>query len=111
MSELKRYLELSNQARQDTNLMHLMQAYDQTVASLNGLLEQEDYDAAEAIRLTNDAEYLAAEIAKNDLYQSLAEAKNALNHAIANRAGTFVCGCNCAACQSKCQNAESEAEQ
>ncbi len=100
MSELKEYLELRQQILSDPALFSLIKEYDSDVEKLNTLLLDQDYDAAEAIRLTNDVEYLSGLIEKDPLYRKYLSAKEAVSSLMQERAG-HMCGCKCAVCKSK----------
>ena len=82
MHELKHYLELSEKVKADQPLMELIDAYQSETKQLMDLLQDPDYDAQEAIRLTNDVEYMSAQISQNDLYRQFAAAKDALDKAL-----------------------------
>ena len=56
MHELKTYLELSEKVKADKALMDLIDAYQSETKQLMDLLQNPDYDAQEAIRLTNDVD-------------------------------------------------------
>ncbi len=99
MGELKDYLTLFQQLQKDERLMRLISEYETEAAQLQTLLLDPDYDAAEAIRLTNDIEYLSSVIANDPLYRSFAEAKEKMERAAQIRAAHFDPNCNCAACQ------------
>lgn len=102
MGELKEYLILLERVKKDEALMKLIDEYDADAARLNELLKNPDYDAAEAIRLTNDIEYLTLVIERHPLYQSYAAAKAAMEKAVDNRIKhTNLPDCQCAMCQEK----------
>lgn len=100
MGELKTYLELRQQILSDPTLSALIAEYDSDVEKLNMLLSDPDYDAAEAIRLTNDAEYLSGIISQSPLYRKYLSAKEAVSSSMQERAGHMT-GCNCALCKAK----------
>ncbi len=107
MDELKRYLELSEQVRKDAALMKIIDEYHEKSQALVTLLQDEAYDAAEAIRLTNDVEYLSGCISKNALYQQYFDAKESMEKALLERAVmTMPCDCNCSTCHSDCEHRE-----
>ena len=100
MGELKDDLTLFQLVKKDEKLMQLMTEYETDANRLQALLNDPDYDAAEAIRLTNDLEYLSDEIQRVPLYHAFAEAKAKLDQSVSERASTLhLSGCNCAACQ------------
>lgn len=102
MGELKTYLTLLKKVQSDESLMKAIEVYEDTTRRLQALLKDEDYDAAEAIRLTNDAEYLSDMIRRNPTYSEFAAAKETLDQSMAARiAHTGMPGCNCSACRAK----------
>lgn len=107
MHELKTYLELSEQLKADKALMSLIDAYQTETKQLMDLLQNPDYDAQEAIRLTNDVEYMSDQISKNELYHAFVDAKDALDRALREKAVmSMPCDCNCSTCKSKCDSEE-----
>lgn len=100
MGELKNYLELRQKILNDPALSMLMQEYDSNVERLKELLSEPDYDAEEAIRLTNDTEYLSCLIGQNPLYQEYLRVKECVSRSMQERACHFS-GCSCAACKAK----------
>ena len=107
MNELKTYLELSEQLKADKPLMELINSYETETKQLMDLLQDPDYDAQEAIRLTNDVEYMSAQISANPLYTKFVAAKNALDKALLEKAvKTMPCDCNCSTCKADCESRE-----
>ena len=107
MHELKTYLELSEAVKADKALMALIEAYETETKQLMDLLQNPDYDAQEAIRLTNDIEYMSAQIASNELYQRFVAAKDALERALREKAAlSMPCDCNCSTCNKDCSSKE-----
>ena len=107
MHELKTYLELSEKVKADEALMNLIDAYQSETKQLMDLLQDPDYDAQEAIRLTNDVEYMSEQISQNPLYRSFTEAKDALDRALREKAVmSMPCDCNCSTCKSECSSRE-----
>ena len=110
MHELKTYLELGEQIRADKALVELIDAYEKETKQLMDLLQDPDYDAQEAIRLTNDVEYMSEQISRNELYQSYVAAKDALEKVLREKAAmSMPCDCNCSTCKSDCPSKEKEA--
>lgn len=72
------YLDKKKAAESNAPLYAMIQEYDRTTEALMALLQGADYDPAEAIRLTNDAEYLSAEIQKHPDVQALNAANEEL---------------------------------
>jgi site-specific recombinase XerD len=79
MHELKTYLELSEKVKADKALMELIDAYQTETKQLMDLIQDPNYDAQEAIRLTNDVEYMSGQISSNALYAQFVAAKDALD--------------------------------
>lgn len=105
MQELKTYLELSEKVKADKALMSLIEAYEAETKQLMDLLQDQDYDAQEAIRLTNDVEYMSGQIAANELYRQFAAAKDALDRKLRERAVmSMPCDCNCSTCRKECDS-------
>lgn len=109
MQELKTYLELSESVKNDRALMDLIETYEKESAELVRLIQNENYDAHEAIRLTNDVEFLSQTISQHPLYIQFLEAKSRLEKALRNKAAmTMTCDCNCSTCASKCDQNENK---
>ena len=107
MHELKTYLELSEEVKANKALMTLIVAYETETKQLMDLLQDPDYDAQEAIRLTNDIEYMSEQIASNKLYQRFVAAKDALDRVLREKAAmSMPCDCNCSTCKSECSARE-----
>lgn len=103
MGELKDYLELRQRILSDAALSAILQEYDTDVDKLNMLLADPDYDASEAIRLTNDIEYLSVLIGQNPLCCKYLALKESVSASMQERAGHFT-GCNCAMCKARMSN-------
>jgi len=107
MNELKTYLELSEKVKADKALMELIDSYEKETKQLMDLLQDPDYDAQEAIRLTNDVEYMSDLISKNALYNQFVSAKNALDKVLLEKAAkSMPCDCNCSTCHAECESRE-----
>ena len=107
MNELKTYLELSEQVKADKALMELIDTYQAETKQLMDLIQDPDYDAQEAIRLTNDVEYMSAQISENKLYRQFVAAKDALDRALREKAAmSMPCDCNCSTCSKECESRE-----
>lgn len=107
MHELKTYLELSEKVKADEALMNLIDTYQSETKKLMELLQDPDYDAQEAIRLTNDVEYMSDQISKNKLYMEFVEAKDALDRVLREKAAmSMPCDCNCSTCKNECDSRE-----
>ena len=107
MNELKTYLEMSEKVKADKALMSLIEAYETETKELMDLLQNQDYDAQEAIRLTNDIEYMSDQISKNTLYKQFVASKDALDRALREKAAmSMPCDCNCSTCTQNCESRE-----
>ena len=107
MHELKTYLEISEKLKADEALMKMIDAYEAETKQLMDMVQKPDYDAAEAIRLTNDVEYMSDQISRNKLYKAFVEAKDALEKALREKAIlSMPCDCNCSTCKSECGSKE-----
>ncbi len=109
MHELKTYLELSEKVKADKALMALIDAYQKETKELMELLQDPDYDAEKAIRLTNNVEYMSEQISQNKLYQAFVAAKDALERALREKAAmSMPCDCNCSTCHQNCDSREED---
>ena len=109
MQELKTYLELSEQVKADKALMETIETYETETKQLMDLLQDPNYDAQEAIRLTNDIEYLSEQISLNPLYRKFAAAKDALDRVLREKAAmSMPCDCNCSTCKQDCSSREED---
>lgn len=107
MNELKTYLEASEKLKADEALMKLIEAYESETKQLMDLIQNPDYDAQEAIRLTNDVEYMSDQISNNELYRSFVAAKDELEKVLREKAAlSMKCDCNCSTCTSECSSKE-----
>ena len=107
MDELKTYLEASEKLKADEALMKLIDTYETETKQLVALVQNPDYDAQEAIRLTNDVEYMSDMISKNDLYRAFVAAKDALEKVLREKAAmSMPCNCDCSKCSSECSSKE-----
>ena len=107
MHELKTYLELSEKVKADQALMQMIDAYQFETKQLMDLLQNPDYDAGEAIRLTNDVEYMSEQISSNELYREFVAAKDALDRVLREKAAmSMPCDCNCSTCKNECSSRE-----
>ena len=109
MHELKTYLELSEKVKADAALMQLIDDYQNETKQLMDLLQDPDYDAQEAIRLTNDVEWMSGQISSNPLYREFVAAKDALDRVLREKAAmSMPCDCNCSTCHKDCDSREEE---
>lgn len=107
MHELKTYLELSEKVKADKSLMNLIDTYQSETKQLMDLIQNPDYDAQEAIRLTNDVEYMSDQISRNPLYKEFVASKDALDRVLREKAAmSMPCDCNCSTCKNECSSRE-----
>lgn len=107
MHELKTYLELSEKVKANEALMQLIDAYQKETKQLMDLLQNPDYDAQEAICLTNDVEWMSGQISANPLYCEFVAAKDALDRVLREKAAmSMPCDCNCSTCHAECSSRE-----
>ena len=107
MHELKTYLDLSEKLKADKALMEMIDAYQAETKQLMDLIQNPDYNAEEAIRLTNDVEFMSETISHNQLYQDFVAAKDALEKALREKAAlSMPCDCNCSTCTNDCHSPE-----
>ena len=109
MHELKHYLDISEKLKADEALMQLIDTYQAETKRLMDLIQDPDYDAQEAIRLTNDVEYMSSQISSNELYREFLAAKDALDRALREKAIlSMPCDCNCSTCKNECSSREED---
>lgn len=107
MHELKTYLDISEKLKADKALMDLIESYESETKKLMELVQDPNYDAQEAIRLTNDVEYMSDTISRNPLYREFVAAKDALEKVLREKAAmSMSCDCNCSTCKSECSSRE-----
>ena len=107
MHELKTYLDISEKLKADKALMDLIESYESETKKLMELVQDPNYDAQEAIRLTNDVEYMSDTISHNPLYHEFVAAKDALEKVLREKAAmSMSCDCNCSTCKSECSSRE-----
>lgn len=99
-AEFLDYIEKKKAVEANESLYAVIEEYERTTAALVALMQQTDYDAAEAIRLTNDAEFLSSQIEKHPDYVSLVAANDLLQAYLASHMPT--CGGSCEGCSQGC---------
>ncbi len=99
-SEFLHYVEMKKAVEANETLYPMILEYEKTTEALVSLMQNSEYDAAEAIRLTNDAEYLSGQIERHPDYCRLVEANDRLQAFLA--ATQPACGGACATCAQNC---------
>lgn len=100
MGELKDYLELKQKVLNDSSLAALIREHDSDLDKLSTLLSVPNYNAAEAIELANDIDYLSSLIIQNPLYLEYLAAKESVVSSMQKRA-SHISGCRCAVCKAR----------
>lgn len=98
--EFADYIEKKKAVEANEPLYAMIQEYERTTTALVALMQDEAYDAQEAIRLTNDAEYLSGQIERHPDYIALAAANDRLQ---AFLAAAKPCGGACEGCRQDCK--------
>ncbi|MDO4564625.1 MAG: hypothetical protein Q4C04_03295 [Clostridia bacterium] len=94
------YMAARAEMENDAPLKAMLQEYDACVKALTELLEEADYDAQKAILLTNDIEYLGAQINLNPIYLRVKDAFAKLQG--------YACSHDCSTCTKSCDARDEE---
>ena len=102
--EIHRYLKAKRAVNEDTELSEMVREYEEGNARLEKLVQTEGFDADEAVRLSNDMDYIGFLLSQNPKIIELQAANKAMNEYLANAKGTisFSCGGTCASCAEAC---------
>ena len=102
--EIHRYLKAKRAVNDDTELSEMVKEYEEGNAKLAKLVQQKDFDADEAVRLSNDMDYIGFLLSQNPKILELQAANKAMNEYLAAAKGTvsFSCGGNCSSCAEAC---------
>ncbi len=102
--EIHRYMKARRAVNDDTELSEMVKEYEEGNKRLEKLIETEGFDADEAIRLSNDMDYIGFLLSQNPKIVELQAANKAMNEYLAAAKGTvsFTCGGNCRGCQEAC---------
>lgn len=102
--EIHRYLKAKRAVNEDTELAALVKEYEEGNARLEKMIQTEGFDTDEAVRLSNDMDYIGFILSQNPKIVELQAANRAMNEYLAAAKGTvsFVCGGNCASCGEAC---------
>jgi cell fate (sporulation/competence/biofilm development) regulator YlbF (YheA/YmcA/DUF963 family) len=102
--EIHRYLKARRAVNEDTELSAMVKEYEEGNARLEKLLQTEGFDADEAVRLSNDMDYIGFLLSQNPKIVELQQANKAMNEYLSVAKGTvsFSCGGNCSSCTEAC---------
>ncbi len=108
--EIHRYLKAKRAVNDDTELSEMVKEYEEGTAQLAKMVQTEGFDADEAVRLSNDMDYIGFLLSQNPKIVELQAANKAMNEYLAQAKGTvsFSCGGNCSSCAETCAIQEKE---
>ena len=102
--EIHRYLKAKRAVNDDTELSEMVKEYEEGTARLAKMVQTEGFDADEAVRLSNDMDYIGFLLSQNPKIVELQAANKAMNEYLAQAKGTvsFSCSGNCSSCAEAC---------
>ena len=102
--EIHRYMKAKRAVNEDTELSEMVKEYEEGNKRLAKLIETEGFDADEAVRLSNDMDYIGFLLSQNPKIVELQAANKAMNEYLAAAKGTvtFSCGGDCSSCAEAC---------
>ena len=102
--EIHRYLKAKRAVNDDTELSEMVKEYEEGTARLAKMVQTEGFDADEAVRLSNDMDYIGFLLSQNPKIVELQAANKAMNEYLAKAKGavSFSCGGNCSSCGEAC---------
>ena len=102
--EIHRYLNAKRAVNEDTELSAMVKEYEEGNARLEKMVQTEGFDTDEAVRLSNDMDYIGFILSQNPKIVELQAANKAMNAYLAAAKGTvsFSCGGNCTSCSEAC---------
>ena len=102
--EIHRYMKAKRAVNEDTELSEMVKEYEEGNKRLALLIETEGFDADEAVRLSNDMDYIGFLLSQNPKILELQAANKAMNEYLAAAKGTvtFSCGGDCSSCAEAC---------
>ena len=108
--EIHRYLKAKRAVNDDTELSEMVKEYEEGTAQLAKMVQTEGFDADEAVRLSNDMDYIGFLLSQNPKIVELQAANKAMNEYLTQAKGTvsFSCGGNCSSCAEACAIKEKE---
>ena len=108
--EIHRYMKARRAVNDDTELSAMVKEYEEGSAKLVKMIQTEGFDTDEAVRLSNDMDYIGFILSQNPMIVELRAAYKAMNEYLASVKGTvsFSCGGNCSSCTEACAIQEKE---
>ena len=102
--EIHRYMKAKRAVNEDTELSEMVKEYEEGNKRLAKLIETEGFDADEAVRLSNDMDYIGFLLSQNPKILELQATNKAMNEYLAAAKGTvtFSCGGDCSSCAEAC---------
>ena len=102
--EIHRYLKAKRAVSEDTELSEMVKEYEEGNARLEQMVKQDSFDEMEAVRLSNDMDYIGFILSQNPKIVELQAANKAMNAYLAAAKGnlSFSCGGNCGSCGEAC---------
>ncbi len=103
-NEIHRYMKAKRAVNEDTELSEMVKAYEEGNARLEKMVRSESFDTDEAVRLSNDMDYIGFILSQNPKIVELQAANRAMNEYLAKAKGavSFSCAGNCSACAEGC---------
>ena len=102
--EIHRYLKAKRAVSEDAELSEMVKEYEEGNARLEQMVKQDSFDEMEAVRLSNDMDYIGFILSQNPKIVELQAANKAMNAYLAAAKGSvsFSCGGNCGSCGEAC---------
>ena len=77
--EIHRYMKAKRAVNEDTELAEMVKEYEDGNARLEKMIHQDGFDADEAVRLSNDMDYIGFILSQNPKIVELQAANKAMN--------------------------------
>ena len=108
--EIHRYMKARRAVNDDTELADMVKEYEEGSERLVKLVQTEGFDAEEAVRLSNDMDYIGFLLGQNPKIVELRAAYKAMNAYLASVKGkvTFSCDGDCSSCAQTCAGKEEQ---
>ena len=102
--EIHRYMKARRAVNDDTELAAMVKEYEEGSDRLVKMIQTEGFDADEAVKLSNDLDYIGFILGQNPLIVELRAAYKAMNEYLASVKGnvSFSCSGNCSSCGEGC---------
>ena len=102
--EIHRYMKARRAVNDDTELAAMVKEYEEGSDRLVKMIQTEGFDTDEAVKLSNDMDYIGFILGQNPLIVELRAAYKAMNEYLASVKGnvSFSCGGNCSSCAEGC---------